>query len=159
DGSIPPSGSDLKNVYTAPQRDPTMKGRSFTIDQVVVRTAQHVQSSPVVVTHGIQGLSMFTSFEGLPAGQAQYSATFNNDVVPAAWSLFPETGAGTIDETGLYTQDPDSHYQFVIIMATFSAAGYFMGDAFRIQPFPLEPLPSKPDPEDPQLGPDGMPDA
>ncbi|UWF46974.1 hypothetical protein NYP20_16625 [Pseudomonas sp. N3-W] len=85
------------------------------------------------------------------AGQAQFECKSNGQVVPEPnWRCFPETGAGSIDSNGLYKADPNSHHQFVIITARFEMMGFFLGDAFFIQPLPVMAIPPKPAPEAPQ---------
>ena len=91
-------------------------------------------------------------------GKAQFSARFNGGELPPGtehWGCIPATGAGSIDQQGLYTPDPNSQYQFVIItimaaMEMPSGDPFFIGDAFYIQPLPLITLPPKPQPEEPQ---------
>jgi hypothetical protein len=164
-GSIPEvANPDRTNVYIAPPKDMTLEEQSFTIEEVkvVTNTANpHTQSSYVVVTHDKQNLSVTAKYDDPAVGQARFAATFNNKPAPeVVWSCFPETGAGKIDPQGVYTADPASQHQFVIIKAWFKLSEFdlFLGDAFFIQPLPLGPMPSKPAPEKPQPGPDGMPE-
>jgi len=160
EGTMPQTSPDRGNVYTAPPQQ-KFTDKTFVIEQVKVETSQHSQTSYVVVTHNIQGLVMKIETQGLPPGQAQFSATSGNQELPAppTWKCFPETGAGTIDQTGLYKADPNSQHQFVIITVSCVLNGtFFLGDAFSIQPLPLGPMPPRPDPEAPQRGADGMPE-
>lgn len=158
-GSVPENANpDRTNLYTAPpKQDVGDTKRTFTVDEVKVTntTTQQNQSSFVVVTHDKQNLVMAMKLEG--ANKAKFSATFNGQDPAPTWDLFPKTGAGSIDSSGLYTADPNSHYQFVIITARAAMGDFFLGDAFFIQPLPLAVLPPKPDPEIPQRSLDGMP--
>lgn len=160
DGSVPPVASpDRSNVYSAPlKHDISVTKKTFTVDEVIVTNTatSQTQNSLVVVTHDKQTVKIEVTLEG---NQAQFSATFNAQDLPpgsANWGCIPETGAGSIDQQGRYTPDPNSQYQFVIITIRAEmevipgAPKFFLGDAFYIQPLPLITLPPKPQPEEPQ---------
>ncbi|MFU2326187.1 hypothetical protein [Pseudomonas sp. NFX98] len=159
DGRIPENANpDRTNVYTAPtKQDVGVSKRSFTVDEVkVTNTAtQQTQSSFVVVTHDKQNLVLNMEVQG--TNQAKFSAKFNGQSLDPTWGLFPVTGAGSIDSTGLYTADSKSVHQFVIITARASMGDFFLGDAFSIQALPLGALPEKPNPEVAQGSLDGLP--
>lgn len=159
-GSIPENANpDRTNVYTAPPKeDVGVTKRSFTVEEVKVTntSTQQTQSSFVVVTHDKQNLVVSMALEG--ANRAKFSAKFNGQVFPdTAWGLFPSKGAGSIDSSGVYTADPASQHQFVIITARAAMGEFFLGDAFYIQPLPLGELPPKPNPEVNQDSLDGLP--
>ncbi|MHC8320134.1 hypothetical protein ACYZT4_05465 [Pseudomonas sp. GB2N2] len=160
-GSIPETANpDRTNLYKAPPRDPQLVEKSFTIElvNVVNPTTQQKDVATVVVTHGSQTVKVSANFDGLPEGQAQYSATFNNKPAPeAVWKCIPES-AGNIDQSGFFIAGADKSHEFAIITVTSSISDFdlWLGDAFYIQPLPLGPLPSIPDPVLP-LGADGMP--
>ncbi|KAI2693183.1 hypothetical protein [Pseudomonas sp. TNT3] len=152
EGEIPEDANeDRTNVYTAPLKQP-FEDKTFTIDEVkVTNTTGQVQSSFVVVKHNRQGLTIDVEVDGQAPGKAQFSASLGSRPVPdAVWSCFPAEGAGSIDQNGLYTADPTSQHQFVIITANFTMNDWLMGDNFSIQPLPLGALPPKPAPEIPQ---------
>jgi hypothetical protein len=146
---------DRTNTYTAPHKDNVGTAeRTFIVDEVKVTntTTQQTQSSMIVVTDGTQTVSITVQLEG--PGKANFSAIFNNKPAPnSVWACLPATGAGSIDEqSGVYTADPNSSHQFVIITVSSTLPEYdlFLGDNFYIQPLPLREFPPKPEPEEPQ---------
>ena len=113
-------------------------GETYVLDEVEVKDSQGIETASAYVL-AIQKDSLIAvkpvEGTGLPEGQIQLQAFFDGDPVDGNWSL-PLGGPGTVDETGIYTDDLNAKERFVLIFVSVAEIGHTF-EGHLILPLPL----------------------
>jgi hypothetical protein len=138
-----PGESGQLVVSTQPGGDHTyiagsqVANRTYVLEEIEVRDSQGIETKSAWVLV-IQKELLITvkpvENSNLPPGQIQLQAIFDEEPVAGTWSI--QCGPGTIDETGIYTDDPMAKERFVLI----HVSALIMGRSFEghlILPLPL----------------------
>ncbi|MNX38324.1 hypothetical protein D3C86_686610 [compost metagenome] len=117
---------------------PQVLNKTYVLDEIEVKDTQGIETMSAYVL-AIQKDPLITIKpvinSNLPEGQIQLEAIFNDEPVVGTWSL-PSGGPGTIDQTGIYTDDPMAKQRFVLIFVSVAIIGRTFEGHF-ILPVPL----------------------
>ncbi|MNY26460.1 hypothetical protein D3C86_1603110 [compost metagenome] len=145
-----PGESGQLVISTKPDGDrtyiagPKVANKTYVLDEIEVTDSQGslVRSAYVLVLQHEPGITIRpVEDSGLPEGQVQLKAFVNGHVMEnAQWSL-PLGGPGSLDESGLYSDDVNAKERFVLIMASVEVEplGTFQGHI--VLPLPLADFP------------------
>lgn len=117
---------------------PRVANKTYVLDEILVKSSLGAESrSAYVLAIQKDPLILIKPVinHNLPEGQIQLQAIFDGEPADGAWSL-PLGGPGTIDQTGIYTDDPMAKQRFIF----FHVSVEFMGrtlEGHLILPLPL----------------------
>lgn len=145
-----PGQSGRLEVSTVPGGDhtyiagPKVEKKTYVLDEIQVQDSQGVESASafVLVLQTEPGITVkVIGNPNLPEGQVQLQAIINGNPVNATWSLALD-GPGSIDESGLYSDDIGAQERFVLINALVDGGGFGTFEGHMILPLPLADFPS-----------------
>ncbi|WP_460123393.1 hypothetical protein [Pseudomonas sp. S2_C03] len=131
--------SDLPDGDHAYIAAPRVTGKAYVIDQIEVKNSATNDSESawmLVIQHEPAATIKPVIDPGLPPGQVQLQAWVNGFQVDGQWSL-PTGGPGTIDDSGLYTHDPQAREPFALITVLIEGGELGNFEGHIVLPLPL----------------------
>ncbi|MGY2339995.1 hypothetical protein ACW9HW_12220 [Pseudomonas sp. SDO5532_S415] len=136
--------SDLPDGDRAYIAGDQVPNKTYVLDEIEVSDSagKEAESAWVLAIQQEPGATITIVDEpSLPPGQIQLKAFVNNNPVPGEWSL-PLDGPGSIDEWGVYTDDPLSKEPFVLIFVKVDGGELGVFEGHIILPLPLDESPA-----------------